>query len=174
MEILKCNADFDKIYYVVFNNTLCQCKLIRTFGQGCRCFYVLDIAGYGIQTIPFQRFENFNMWYHGSSANSILYNSIEDYKNRKPIIDNYGATDNCYNSGFINPLFKYVLPCNCGGSTYTWKWDGCKSVKYIVSTSNQEWYWDKDGFHSALNGLKDSYKSAKECENNSKLVVVTF
>lgn len=28
--ILKCNAEFERIYYVKFNNTLRECKLIRT------------------------------------------------------------------------------------------------------------------------------------------------
>ena len=174
MEILKCNAEFNKIYYVEYNNTLCQCKFIQTYGTDTQCYYILDIAGFGIQRIPYKRQLHFDKWYHTSETDSILYQSIEDYKKHKPIKDNYGSTSNGYNCDFIRPLFKYVSPCHCGGYTYTWKWNGVRAVEYIVSLKNEYWFWDNNGFHSTLNHLSGSYKSAKECEMNSKLKITTF
>lgn len=175
MEILKCNAECGKIYYVEYNNQICECKFIQTFGtSNGQSYYILDIAGFGIQRIAYKRQLHFDKWYHTSETDSILYNSIEDYKNHKPIKDNYGSTSNAYNSSFISPLFKSVSTCNCGGSVYTWKWNGVRAVEYIVSLKNEHWFWDNNGFHSTLNNLSGCYKSAKECEMNSKLKISTF
>ena len=45
MEILKCNAEYDKVYYIVFENALRQCKFIKTIGNGNSIpMYVLNIA----------------------------------------------------------------------------------------------------------------------------------
>ena len=174
MEILKCNADFGKIYYVEVQGTLHQCKLIRTeFGKRYP-YYVLDIAGIGVAKIECDRFGHFNKWYHTSTIPSILYASIDDYCNHKPIMDNYGSTGNCYNSKFIEPLFKHHAVCQCGGSVATWKWDGCKAVKYFVGVSNIGWTWDEDGFHCILNESTGCYRSKSECERNSNILVVTF
>lgn len=173
MEILKCNADFSKIYYVEINGSLHQCKLLRTESANIP-LYVLDVAQIGIAKIKVRRFEHFNKWYHCSKIPSILYKSIEDYRNNNPIIDNYGGTDNCYNSGFIMPLFKRCSTCNCGGSVYTWKWDGCKAVKHIVNMSKVTWYWDADGFHCNLNDMQDCYRTQEECIKNNEVMVVKF
>ena len=49
--VLKCNAEFNKIYYVKYQNSLRECKFIRTEGIGYKCYYVLNIAGVGIISI---------------------------------------------------------------------------------------------------------------------------
>jgi hypothetical protein len=124
--------------------------------------------------IQADRFHYFDKWYHTSKIPSILYESVEDYRNGRPITDEYGSASNCYNSKFIEPLFKTCSTCNCGGSVYTWKWDGCKAVKHIVHTSKVTWYWDADGFHCVLNELEDFYKTQHDCEVNNKISAVTF
>lgn len=174
MEILKCNADFNKVYYVKFNGSLHQCKFIRTMGGAHIPLYVLDVAKVGVVNIEARRSECFDKWYRSSEIPSVLYNSVEDYRNNKTIMDNYGSTGNCYNSSFIVPLFKRCSTCNCGGSVYTWKWDGCKAVKHIVNPSKVTWYYDADGFHCGLNELEDCYKTQHDCEVNNKISVVTF
>lgn len=174
MEILKCNADFNKVYYVEFGGQLCQCKLIRTEAVDNTPVYVLNIAQKGVVKIPANRSLHFDKWYRGSKIPSILYASIEDYRNRTPIIDDYGCTGNCYNTPFIDKLFKYCKPCNCGGSTVTWKWNGCKAIKHIVDMRNISWQWDNEGFHCTLNDLEGCYRTEKECEMNSTMSVITF
>ena len=175
MEILKCNAEFDKVYYIVFSNALRECKFIKTIGNGNDIpLYVLDIANIGIVNIQALRQQEFHSWYYKSKIKSVLYESIADYQNNKPIIDDYGSTSNCYNSNFIRPLFKFHRPCNCGGSTYTWKWNGYKADQYITSLHNVEWSWDKNGFHCSLNEQIGCYKSEQECINNNQISVITF
>lgn len=174
MEILKCNADYNKIYYVNINGGLRQCKLIKTESTPNAPAYVLNVAQMGVVRIRVDRFRLFDKWYHSSKIPSILYESVEDYRNNKPIIDNYGSTSNCYNSGFIEPLFKSCSTCNCGGSVYTWKWDGCKATQYIVNTNNICWYWDINGFHCGLNEMSDCYRTEKDCVDNNKVEVITF
>ena len=175
MEILKCNAEHDKLYYVVFQNALRQCKFIKTIGVGYNTpMYVLNVANVGIVSIQALRRQDFNNWYHNSKIKSILYASIEDYRNNKPLIDNYGSTSNCYNSKFIIPLLKFHQPCNCGGDTYTWKWNGYKAGKHIANLSNVEWSWDINGFRCSLNEQVDCYKSEQECINNNQIRVISF
>ena len=175
MEILKCNAEYDKIYYVVYENTLRQCKFIKTIGNADSIpMYVLNIANIGIVSIQALRQRDFDSWYHNSKIKSILYESVEDFQNKKPLIDEYGSTRNCYNNKFISPLLKYHQPCNCGGSTYTWKWNGYKASKYIVSLHNIEWSWDNNGFQCVLNEQIDCYKSEQDCINNNQIQIVTF
>lgn len=175
MEILKCNADYNKVYYVVYENTLRQCKFIKTIGNGdCIPMYVLNIAQIGIVNIQAPRQSEFNSWYHSSKIKSILYESVEDYRNNKPIIDEYGSTSNCNNSKFLRPLFKFHRPCNCGGSTYTWKWNGFQADSYIVNLRNVEWSWDNNGFQCSLNNHVDCYKSEEDCIKNNQIAIVTF
>lgn len=178
MEILKCNADFDKVYYVEYNNKLCQCKLIKTesggYANGYTPVYVLNVAGIGEVRFSFPRMKRFDTWYHTSKSPSILYESIEDYRKGTPIEDDYGSMSNAYNSRFIKPLFKHHSPCNCGGSTYTWKWDGCKAVCYSVSVATWYWSWDKDGFHCSLNDDEGCFRSKQECEEANQIEVVEF
>ena len=67
MEILKCNADTTKIYYVVYKNALRRCKFIKSIGNGNSIpMYVLDIANIGIVNIQALRQKEFNSWYHKS------------------------------------------------------------------------------------------------------------
>ena len=175
MEILKCNATANKVYYIVFANALRQCKFIKTIGNGNNTpMYVLDIANIGIVKIEALRQCEFRNWYHNSKIKSILYESVEDYRNNKPIIDEYGSTSNCYNSKFIKPLLKFHEPCNCGGLTYTWKWNGYKADKYITNLQNVEWSWDNNGFQCSLNEQIDCYKTEQECINNNQIRVISF
>jgi hypothetical protein len=181
MEILKCNAEFDKVYYVEYRGGLRQCKFIRTESGNSHnryipC-YVLDVAGLGEMRFEFPRQNLFDSWYRTSTAPSILYESVESYRMRKPIIDNYGSTGNAYNCRFIEPLFRHHSTCNCGGYTYTWKWDGCKAVCYTIENMSKiPWTWDKDGFHCTLNDERNSgcFRSEKECIAANKIQVVTF
>lgn len=174
MEILKCNADYSKVYYVELNGSLHQCKMIRTESYKHSPCYVLDVASVGEMRIQVDRFRHFNKWYYSSKIPSILYESVEDYRNGKPITDEYGSTGNCYNGVFIAPLFKTCSTCNCGGSVYTWKWDGCKAVKHIFNTSEVTWHWDADGFHCNLNDMQDCYRTGEECIKNNEVMVVKF
>ena len=175
MEILKCNAEYDKIYYIVFENALRQCKFIKTIGNGNSIpMYVLNIANIGIVSIQALRQSEFKSWYHSSKIPSILYESVEDFQNNKPIIDDYGSTSNCINSKFIRPLFKFHQTCNCGGDTYTWKWNGYKAVKYIVNLRNVDWSWDNNGFQCSLNEGNDYYKSEEDCIKHNQIQIVTF
>ena len=175
MEILKCNADFNKIYYVEIENVLYQCKLIRTEVGIRNPIYVLDVANKGVVAIEINnRQRYFDQWYRNSTIPSVLYESIEDYRNGKPIIDEYGSTSNCYNSPFIDKLFKHHKPCNCGGSTITWKWNGCKAIQCIVDMDRVSWYWDTNGFHCELNNLQCCYRTKEDCIKNNDISVVTF
>lgn len=71
-------------------------------------------------------------------------------------------------------MLNIISTCNCGGNVYAWKWNGCRAVEYIIPLKNEYWFWDNNGFHSRLNDLSGYYKSAKECEMNSKLKISTF
>jgi hypothetical protein len=175
MEILKCNAEYDKIYYVVYQNTLRQCKFIQTKGTAHTIpMYVLNIAQIGIVSIQAPRQSQFNSWYHSSKIPSILYESVEDYRKNKPIIDEYGSMSNAYNGKFINSLLKYYQACNCGGLTYTWKWNGYKAVKHIANLRNVEWFWDNNGFQCPLNEQIDCYKTEQDCIKHNQIQIVTF
>lgn len=174
MEILKCNADYNKVNYVEYEGQLYQCKLIRTESASDTPVYVLNIAQKGIVKIPANRNLHFNEWYRGSKIPSILYASIEDYQNGTPITDEYGSMSNCYNSKFIEPLFKTCQTCNCGGGVYLWKWNGSKAVEHIVNMQNAVWYWDNEGFHCNLNDMIGCYRTKEECEKNNTISVVTF
>jgi hypothetical protein len=175
MEVLKCNAEFNKVYYVKLNGSLHECKFIRTESSSKQApYYVLNIALMGTIKIQADRFTHFDKWYHNSKIPSILYESVEDFRNNNPIIDEYGSTSNCFNSKFIEPLFTKCSTCNCGGSVYLWRWDGCKAVKYIVNMNNVVWHWDAEGFHCSLNDMRECYRSEKECKDNNEILVVRF
>lgn len=176
MTILKCNADYDKVYFVEYNGTLRECKLIRTEGGLARGVYVLNVAGVG-ETHFDCLSRRFNQWYMSGKLPSILYASVEDYKKGNPIMDEYGSTSNAYNFSFLDPLLKYHDPCNCGGYTYTWRWNGVKAVCHSVDVSRTAWTWDENGFHCSLNdenAWKDCYKSKEACERANTISVVGF
>lgn len=175
MEILHCTAEYDKVYYVEYEGALHECELIATeSGCGTPPVYILDIAGIGIVRIPFQRENEFFRWYDRSRAHGILYETVEDFRNDKPIIDEYGSTDNAYNSWFICPLFSTCDPCNCGGDTYTWSWDGTKAVKYIVNWNSCRWIWDRQGFRCSINEKEGWYASKEACEKANTINIVKF
>lgn len=173
MEILKCNADYGKVYYVEIRGSLHQCRLIRTESTTLYPVYVLDVAKIGETRISAKRGKHFDMWYHRSIIPSVLYESVENYRKGKPIIDSYGSTDNCYNAGFISGLFKHCSTCNCGGSIYTWRWDGCKAVRNIVSPK-VAWTFDGGGFHCSLNDMSNCYRTKEECEADNEINCVSF
>lgn len=179
MEILHCTADFNKVYYVEYKGALRQCKLICTKFDGLGGYpeYVLEVAGEGIVSIEFDRKGLKDSWYYKTTAPSILYEDVDSFLNNRPIEDEYGTTNNCRNSKFLEPLFQYHTPCNNEGSIYTWKWNGTKA-ELIVHNNDHEipWSWDKDGFHCELNShwYKDCYRSKEECERNNEIKIVTF
>lgn len=175
MEILHCTADYDKIYYIEYENALHECKFLGTeSGYKTSPVYVLNISGLGVVRIPFQIMNAFDTWYRGSCAKGILYESVEDFRNGLPIMDEYGSTDNAYNSQFLNPLFSTCTPCNCGGDTYTWSWDGTKAVRYIVNWNGTRWSWDKRGFLCSVNEMEGWYATKEECEKANSINIVKF
>lgn len=174
MEILKCNADYSKVYYVEIKGTLHQCKLLCTESSNRYPVYVLDVAQMGVVRIESNRELHFDKWYRTSKIPSILYDSVESYCNRKPIIDDYGSTSNCYNSGFLTDIFKRCVPCNCGGSVYAWRWDGCKPTRCSLRVDGIYWTWDEEGFHCQLNEMETLYRTERECVMNNQIQVVTF
>lgn len=172
--ILKCNAEFERIYYVKFNNTLRECKFLGTRGFNHKCYYILNIAGVGVIEIEYHPQRGATPdWYRTSHTPSILYESIDAYRKGKPIIDNYGSTDNAYNSRFIEPFFPSYDVCGCGGGIYTWKWNGCNAVKYGVSV-NLQWSIDENGFKSNLYNYEDYYSTKQKCEQANQIKVVRF
>lgn len=172
--VLKCNAEFDKIYYVKYHNSLRECKFLRTEGRGHKCYYVLNIAGVGIINIECNPSRHsFPDWWNTSQTSSILYESIDLYKKGKPIIDNYGTTGNAYNYKFLEPLFPNYDVCGCGGGIYAWKWNGCEPVRYQI-TGTVCWTWDEDGFKCNLHEYEGYYPSRLACEKANQIEVVRF
>jgi hypothetical protein len=177
MNILKCVAEYDKVYYVVYKNKIHQCKFIATElvnGEAC---YILDVAGVGTISIP-NRIPSGGGWWNSSRCESILAESPEDIRRGKYLLDWYGTTNNAYNSRFLEPLFPHYDVCVCGGGILFWEWDGIKAVCYRVQ-ENVPIYWryDKDGFHCSLNrmpDIEDRYPSRKACEDAHEPEVVTF
>lgn len=172
--VLKCNAEFNKIYYVKYQNSLRECKFIRTEGYNYKCYYVLNIAGVGIINIEHNPNHNsYPDWWRTSLTPGILYESIDAYRKQTPITDNYGTTENAYNHRFIQPLFPNYSVCNCGGGIYTWKWDGCQANRYKI-TGHVSWKWDEDGFTSNLCFREDCFPSKSSCEEANQIEVVKF
>lgn len=176
MDVLKCNADPDKIYYVNIGGKLYQCRILKTKGRGNTLpMYVLDVAHMGeIEVLARNDHESFNLRYHKSTTPGVLYESVEAFKKNTPVMDSYGSTGNCYNSQFLEPLFKTCNVCRCGGLVTAWKWDGAKAVKVIVNLKEVEWTWDRSGFHCALNDAEGLHRTKEECEKANDIEVVEF
>lgn len=186
MEILKVNAIIGEKYFIEWHGALRQCVFHGTRGKNCKAYYMLDIAGIGEKEIPFNRIGEFNNWYYGSKCNSILYESIENYKIHQPITAMYGADDNCYNSSFMSLYFPNLNICQCGGAVTAWAFDGVKPVKVYVSL-NTEWNYTEtfhykiddilcfqiDNFKNKMDASK-VYKTAKECEIANQITIVAF
>lgn len=174
MYILKCNAEFDKVYYVELDNTLFQCKLIRTEG-GPETYpvYVLDVATKGETRVKMRRVY-IDVWYKTSKIPSVLYESVDDFRNDTPITDNCGLTSNCYNRQFTEPLFKNCTLTSSSAQVAAWKYTGCKAAEVRLTGDVMYWTWDRDGFHCGVNDIPGIYRTKEECEDANKINIVTF
>lgn len=178
MYILKSSADYDKIYYVVYNNKIHQCKFLGTRNAPrASAVYILDIAGVGIASLPCRMGHNlYPDWYNTSRHPSILAESVEDLRNGKYLEDNFGTTRNAYNYGFLKDLFPHYDICFCGGGIRFWRWNGVKAELCYV-TGEYEWFFDQYGFHCILNRediVADRYRTREECEKANTPEVVSF
>jgi hypothetical protein len=174
VSILKSNAEYGKTYLVEMDG-LRECKLLGTMGDVTGCYYLLNVAGIGERKVKFQPYRDYPDWWYTSTTKGILYESIEDFRNNRPIIEQYGSTVNAYNSRFVEQLFPNLSVCGCGGGIYTWSWDNNKAVRYMV-TGGISWKWDKDGFWYSLSNRDDWYKTKKECEkaNENNFTIIKF
>lgn len=174
MYILKCNAEFDKVYYVMLDDTLFQCKLIRTEGgSGFFPVYVLDVATKGEVRVN-MRIVPMKVWEKTSERPSVLYESVDDFRNDTPITDNYGATFNRYNSPFIGQLFKNCTVCDVEGGIIAWQYIGCRGTKVSLPEDGVRWTLDRDGFHCDIDDTPGIYRTKEECEDANKINIVTF
>lgn len=175
IRILKCNAEYGKIYYVEYKGSIRQCKLVRTESEGYGACYVLNIAGIGEARISAKADGLYNNWWNTSQIESVLAASPEDLIRKRYLTDNYGTTANAYNSRFIEPYFPGYSVCGCGGGIYFWKWNGVRPALYQVN-GDYSWTIDEDGFHCVLNEMNcERCRTEKEClEKNRKTEVITF
>lgn len=195
MEILKVNYEIGKKCFTRFNNAFHECIFLGTEsvengkGSWVAC-YVLNIAGVGVTYVAFDRFGQFDDWYRGTNCKTTLYRTLEDcqYK-RNAITAQYGSTDNCYNKSFMQPFFDFCSVCCCGGTLYTYVWNGTDAVVAIGYFSTGKWKIDENGFEcnatlraleqrdnwrcSFPNGTK-CYGTKAECLADNKPKVVTF
>lgn len=193
MEILKVNYPIGSKCYTRFGNAFRECIFLGTKGAKNKrgvvdSFYVLNIAGYGTTLIEFDRFGQFDSWYHGSKCNTTLYPTLDDcMRKTNPITAMYGSTSNCYNGGFMQPFFNDCSVCNVGGSIHGWVWNGTDAVQVYCAFSSAEYCIDADGFHH--NGVVESvgyigrlgmcrgkkvYKTKNACMADNEALVVTF
>ena len=198
MEILKVNYEIGKKCFTRFNNEFHECiflgtKSVKNDENNCwTACYVLNVAGVGIRYLAFDRFNQFNNWYHRTMCNTTLYETLDDcMKKANPITAQYGSTDNCYNKSFMQPFFKDCSVCNCGGSIYTYIWDGTDAVWAIGVFSSAEWTINENGFCmtaelrpiSEVNNFRrvflkghayKCYRTKGECLADNEPKVVTF
>ena len=178
MTILKSSADYDKVYYVVYNDKIHQCKFLGTrSGMRGRALYMLNIAGVGIVNMPCKEGHNlYPDWWNTSRHPSILAESVENLRKGRFIEDYFGSTNNAYNYGFLKDFLPNYDICGCGGGIYFWHWNGYKAERYKV-TGDYEWFIDQLGFHCILNRedvVDGRYSTSKECEEANTPEVVTF
>ena len=194
MEILKVNYEIGAKCYARFQNAFRECIFMGTRGiknqkgYTISC-YVLNIAGIGIVNLEFDRFNQFDNWYRGTTCYTTLYATLDDCMNKtNPITANYGDTENCYNSKFMEQFFPECSVCNCGGTIYGWAWNGTDAVQVRCSLSSAEYTIDENGFHREGRvfsiGYADSYEMCRDlgkiypskaaCMAEHKAKVVTF
>lgn len=171
IDVLKCNADFDKIYYIEYAGAVRQCKLIGTAGVGRRAWYILNVAGAG--EVKIEPYEDSSWWY-SSKRRSILAETAEDVSRGKFIEDSYGSTFNGYNYGFIKDFFPNYNVCGCGGGIGFWRWNGIRPTYYSVC-GEYSWHIDRDGFHCSLNDISNRFPTEQACRASvSRMDVVEF
>ena len=191
---MKVNYEIGAKCYTRFQNAFRECIFMGTKGikneKGyTNSYYVLNIAGVGETLIEFDRFHQFDNWYHGSRCYTPLYPTLEDCMNKtNPITAMYGTTDNCYNSSFMEQFFPECSVCNCGGTIYAWAWNGTDAVQVRCSLTSAEYTIDAEGFHRVGRvysvGYADSYGMCRDlgkvypskaaCMAEHKAEVVTF
>ncbi len=163
MEILKVNYEIGKKCFMRFNNAFRECIFLGTKGvkneKGCVVsYYILNIAGVGETLVKFDRFNQFDKWYHSTLCNTILYPTLEDCKNKTNCITAmYGSTDNCYNGKFMKQFFPECSVCNCGGTIYGWAWNGTDAVVVSCRLTSAEYSIDENGFHKEGRVMSCSY-----------------
>lgn len=175
IDILKCSADFDKVYYIEFEGAIRQCKLLATEGTGKQAYYVLDIAGIGTRKVMPKKGHGSNWWYT-STIESILAESPEHISKRLYIKDQYGSTCNAFNSSFMEPFFPNYNVCGDGGGIYFWKWNGIRPELFKV-TGDISWRMDRKGFHCILNDQTEGrFSRKKKCEEayQKEMIIIKF
>lgn len=193
MEILKVNYPIGSKCYTRFENAFRECIFLGTKGVKNKkgnvvSCYVLNIAGIGVTLIEFDRFGQFNSWYHSSKCNTTLYPTLDDCKNMtNQITAMYGSTSNCYNGGFMEQFFKDCSVCHVGGNIHGWVWNGTDAVQVYCRFSSAEYCIDANGFHH--NGVVESvgyigrlgmcrgkkvYKTKNVCMADNEALVITF
>jgi len=192
MGILKVqNIGFGEKCYIKFDGAIRECIFngTRTTDKGVAM--MLNIAQVGNRNVLFPRFETFDSWYHGGLAKLPIYKTLDDAKANRFMVGYYGEADNCYNSKFIQPFYKNVSVCNCGGSNYAWWWNGVDAVNVFISLPNG-YIDDANGFRF-IGGFKivgyvnnhlriifkevsenELYLSKERCCAEHKPKVVTF
>lgn len=185
MEILKVNYEVGNKCYLRYNGAIREAIFLGTIGRAVdkrivRSYYYLNVAGVGKGLYEFDRQGNFDCWWGGGQCETILYKTAEDCLAKKnPIMCQYGSTDNCSNTWFMEQFFPGISVCNCGGSCWTYLWDGTQAVCTYVHFCNHQYILDENGFHFLgymtpdLTGRK-LYRTAAECMADNKPVVVTF
>lgn len=195
MEILKVNYEIGAKCYIRFHNAFRECIFLGTKGVECKdgrvcSCYMLNIAGVGETLIAFDRFGQFDHWYRGTTCYTELYPTLKDCMDKTNCITaEYGSTDNCYNSRFMEQFFPECSVCNCGGTIYGWAWDGTDAVKVICHITSEEYTIDADGFHKVgevraswyvdnllrkCYNLGKIYRTRADCMAEHKAEVVTF
>lgn len=198
MEILKVNYEIGNKCYAQIQGAVRECIFLGTTGikqdNGfVASYYHLNVAGIGERYVEFDRFGQFDDWYHASKCVTPLYTTIEDCVARKnPITAQYGATDNLYNEKFMQPFFKNCKVGNCGGIITGWIFDGVRPIQVFVTLTSAEYKIDENGFSMVgipkAYGFVDNisripsaeqrnakvYKSYEDCKADNAPQVVTF
>ena len=192
MEIVRINnLAFGEKCYIKHDGAIRECIFNGTMTTEKGVAMNLNVAGIGTRNMMFPRFNTFDKWYHGKAAPCGLYKTIEDCKANRQLTAMYGSTDNCYNSSFMQPFFKNVSVCNCGGSCYAWWWNGIEPIRVFVALP-KGYFEDEDGFRFDGNfriiGTPDNllrifhrevsedelYMTKSACESEHEAKVITF
>lgn len=167
INILKCSADYNKIYYIEYEGAIRQCRLLATEGTDRQAYYVLEIAGIGIRKIE-PKDKDTQSWWYSSTIESVLAKSPKHLSNKKYLKDKYGSTNNSYNSPFVSPLLPNYSVCDCEAGIHYWKWNGIRPELNSVEGS-VNWRIDSKGFHCSLNDHPEERYSTKiRCEDAHK------
>ena len=81
INILKCSADYNKIYYIEYEGAIRQCRLLATEGTDEQAYYVLEIAGIGTRKIE-PKDKDTQSWWYSSTVESVLAKSPKHLSNK--------------------------------------------------------------------------------------------